>query len=104
MPSRILTKVSRLWKEERKILENSELCEVLVGELDGLSHPVVGFVRLADGIVVQDLATNVALPVRFLFILLGPPGNKDLYLDIGRAFATLMSDEVSICTYAYSLV
>ena len=104
MRSRIVTKVSRFWKEHRKILENSELCEVLVGELDVLTRPVVGFVRLADGIVIQDLATNVAIPVRFLFILLGPSGNKNLYLDIGRAFATLMSDEVSIYTYAYSVV
>lgn len=32
---------------------------------------------------------------RFLFILLGPKGKAKSYHEIGRAIATLMSDEVS---------
>ena len=95
MRSRLLRKVSKLLKEHRKILDNSELCEVLVGELDGLSRPIVGFVRLAEGIVIHHPGTNEMIPIRFLFIVLGPSGNKNLYTDIGQAFATLMSDEVS---------
>lgn len=33
-------------------------------------------------------------PNRFLFILLGPKGKAKSYHEIGRAIATLMSDEV----------
>lgn len=33
-------------------------------------------------------------PIRFLFILLGPKGKAKSYHEIGRAIATLMSDEV----------
>lgn len=32
--------------------------------------------------------------IRFLFILLGPKGKAKSYHEIGRAIATLMSDEV----------
>lgn len=40
--------------------------------------------------------TEVPIPTRFLFILLGPKGNHDRYHEVGRAIATLMADEV--CT------
>lgn len=36
--------------------------------------------------------------VRFLFILLGPKGKAKSYHEIGRAIATLMSDEVGVLT------
>lgn len=34
--------------------------------------------------------------IRFLFILLGPKGKAKSYHEIGRAIATLMSDEVGM--------
>ena len=77
----------------RKIPQGSEICDVLVGEMESISEPIVGFVRLAESFVLQEV-TDMPLPVRFLFVLFGPVGSKSLYLDIGRAFATLMSDEV----------
>ena len=40
--------------------------------------------------------TEVPVPTRFLFILLGPTGNQSQYHEIGRSIATLMSDEVII--------
>lgn len=38
--------------------------------------------------------TEVPVPTRFLFILLGPQGKPDRYHEIGRSLATVMSDEV----------
>ena len=85
--------VPDLWKMMRKIPQGSEICNVLVGEMESLAEPIVGFVRLAEGVVLQEV-TDMPLPVRFLFVLFGPIGSKRTYLDVGRAFATLMSDEV----------
>lgn len=36
----------------------------------------------------------LSFSIRFLFILLGPKGKAKSYHEIGRAIATLMSDEV----------
>ena len=85
--------VPDLWKIMRKIPQGSEICNVLVGEMESLADPIVGFVRLAESVVLQEV-TDMPLPIRFLFVLIGPVGSKSTYLDVGRAFATLMSDEV----------
>lgn len=42
--------------------------------------------------VLQPLLLSFS--IRFLFILLGPKGKAKSYHEIGRAIATLMSDEV----------
>lgn len=39
---------------------------------------------------------NIVFICRFLFILLGPKGKAKSYHEIGRAIATLMSDEVGL--------
>ena len=39
--------------------------------------------------------TEVPLPVRFIYLLLGPADGMLDYHEIGRAMATLMSDKVS---------
>uniref|UniRef100_A0A8C2AFP4 Anion exchange protein n=1 Tax=Cyprinus carpio TaxID=7962 RepID=A0A8C2AFP4_CYPCA len=66
---------------------------VLVGEVDFLDSPFVAFVRLQQSVMLGGL-TEVPVPTRFLFILLGPKGKAKSYHEIGRAIATLMSDEV----------
>jgi len=38
--------------------------------------------------------TEVPIPSRFVFILLGPPGSEDKCIEIGRSFSTVMVDEV----------
>ncbi|XP_035660550.1 electrogenic sodium bicarbonate cotransporter 1-like [Branchiostoma floridae] len=77
----------------RKIPEGSEASNVLVGEVDFLKHPIIAFVRLSHGLLLGDL-TEVPIPTRFLFFMLGPQGNQKQYHEVGRAIATLMSDEV----------
>jgi hypothetical protein len=77
----------------KKIPPGSEASNVLVGEVDFLSHPIIAFVRLANSQVLGDI-TEIPIPTRFLFILLGPKGNQERFHEIGRSIATLMSDEV----------
>lgn len=79
----------------KKLPPGSEASNVLVGEVDFLSHTIIAFVRLADAVLLGDL-TEVPIPTRFLFILLGPKGCQNRYHEIGRAIATLMADEVSM--------
>ena len=77
-----------------KIPEGAEATTVLVGTLDELSQPVLAFVRLAKGCPLN--ITEVSIPVRFLFVLLGPSSGEESYYEIGRSVATLMSDQASI--------
>ncbi|XP_069508769.1 anion exchange protein 4 isoform X2 [Ambystoma mexicanum] len=78
---------------KRKIPEGTEVANVLVGEVDFLDKPFIVFIRLRDAAVLGAL-TEVALPSRFLFILLGPKSKQRAYHEIGRAIATLLSDEL----------
>ena len=66
---------------------------MLVGTLDELEDSVLAFVRLAKGCDLN--ITEVSIPVRFLFVLLGPSSGEESYHEIGRSVATLMSDQVS---------
>ncbi|XP_078702374.1 electroneutral sodium bicarbonate exchanger 1-like isoform X9 [Branchiostoma floridae x Branchiostoma belcheri] len=77
----------------RKIPEGSEASNVLVGEVDFLKRPIIAFVRLSHSLLLGDI-TEVPIPTRFLFFMLGPQGNQKQYHEVGRAIATLMSDEV----------
>ncbi|XP_077555795.1 na[+]-driven anion exchanger 1 isoform X5 [Haemaphysalis longicornis] len=77
----------------KKIPPGAQASNILVGEVEFLERPVTAFVRLAAAVPLGDL-TEVPVPTRFLFILLGPQGNMVRYHEIGRAIAILMSDEV----------
>uniref|UniRef100_A0A673BX47 Anion exchange protein n=1 Tax=Sphaeramia orbicularis TaxID=375764 RepID=A0A673BX47_9TELE len=77
----------------KKLPRDAEASNVLVGEVDFLDAPFVAFVRLQQAVMLGAL-TEVPVPTRFLFILLGPKGKAKSYHEIGRAIATLMSDEI----------
>uniref|UniRef100_A0AAR2L1B1 Anion exchange protein n=1 Tax=Pygocentrus nattereri TaxID=42514 RepID=A0AAR2L1B1_PYGNA len=77
----------------RKIPPGAEASNVLVGEVDFLDRPIIAFVRLSPAILLSGL-TEVPVPTRFLFLLLGPFGKGSQYHEIGRSIATLMTDEV----------
>ncbi|XP_058472958.1 electrogenic sodium bicarbonate cotransporter 1-like isoform X1 [Solea solea] len=77
----------------KKLPRDAEASNVLVGEVDFLDAPFVAFVRLQNAVMLGAL-TEVPVPTRFLFVLLGPKGKAKSYHEIGRAIATLMSDEV----------
>ncbi|XP_016338402.1 sodium bicarbonate cotransporter 3-like isoform X1 [Sinocyclocheilus anshuiensis] len=77
----------------KKIPPGAEASNVLVGEVDFLEHPIIAFIRLSPAILLTGL-TEVPVPTRFLFLLLGPFGKGGQYHEIGRSIATLMTDEI----------
>ncbi|XP_038113082.1 electroneutral sodium bicarbonate exchanger 1 isoform X7 [Culex quinquefasciatus] len=77
----------------RKIPAGAEASNILVGEVDFLDKTLAAFLRLSSAAVMGDL-TEVPVPTRFIFVLLGPPGSHTSFHEIGRAMATLMSDEI----------
>ena len=78
----------------KKIPVGAQASNILVGEVDFLKQPIIAFVRLAKAILLSDL-TEVPVPSRFIFVMLGPQGHQSRYHEIGRSIATLMSDEVN---------
>uniref|UniRef100_A0A4W3JHL6 Anion exchange protein n=1 Tax=Callorhinchus milii TaxID=7868 RepID=A0A4W3JHL6_CALMI len=83
-------------KHELKLLEkipgNAEASVVLVGCVEFLEQPTMAFVRLQAAVELESVL-EVPVPVRFLFILLGPSTTTMDYHEIGRSISTLMSDK-----------
>ncbi|XP_043923523.1 anion exchange protein 2 isoform X2 [Protopterus annectens] len=83
-------------KHELKLLEkipdNAEATVVLVGAVEFLDQPTMAFVRLQEAVHLESVL-EVPVPVRFLFILLGPTTTNMDYHEIGRSISTLMSDK-----------
>ncbi|XP_021322676.1 sodium bicarbonate cotransporter 3 isoform X15 [Danio rerio] len=77
----------------KKIPPGAEASNVLVGEVDFLERPIIAFIRLSPAVLLTGL-TEVPVPTRFLFLLLGPFGKGAQYHEIGRSIATLMTDEI----------
>ncbi|XP_023191927.1 anion exchange protein 2-like isoform X1 [Xiphophorus maculatus] len=75
-----------------KLMERAEAAVVLVGSVGFLDRPVLAFVRLQEAVLL-DSVLEVSVPVRFLFLLLGPPTASLEYHQIGRSVSTLMSDQ-----------
>ena len=75
--------------------EGTEGAIVLVGSLDDISKPIAALARLAEAIEMPN-TIEISLPVRFIFILLTPSQNLNMDPhEIGRAFATVLSNPVS---------
>ncbi|XP_065646668.1 sodium bicarbonate cotransporter 3 isoform X3 [Hydra vulgaris] len=72
---------------------NAEASSILVGEVDYLLQPITAFIRLHNSTLIRDL-TEVSIPTRFLFIMLGPRLSYGNYHEIGRAISTLMSNDI----------
>ncbi|XP_033863742.2 anion exchange protein 3-like isoform X2 [Acipenser ruthenus] len=75
-----------------KIPEGAEATVVLVGCVDFLEQPAMAFVRLNEAVFLESVL-EVPVPVRFLFVLLGPSQSNIDYHEIGRSISTLMSDK-----------
>lgn len=64
-----------------------------IGVLDSLQKPVTAFVRLSDSMV-MDSSLESPIPVRFVFVLVGPSQSGVDYSESGRAMGALMADWV----------
>ncbi|XP_067084384.1 anion exchange protein 3 isoform X1 [Osmerus mordax] len=84
--------VARSMKLLAKIPKDAEATVVLVGCVDFLEQPAMAFVRLNEAVLLESVL-EVPVPVRFLFVLLGPNQSNLDYHEIGRSFSTLMSDK-----------
>ena len=82
----------------KRLPSNAEASNVLVGEVDFLEKPIAAFIRLSNSCVIGDL-TEVPIPTRFVFVMLGPAVSQGRYHEIGRAISTLMADDVGILQY-----
>ncbi|KAF3704422.1 Band 3 anion exchange protein Anion exchange protein 1 [Channa argus] len=80
-------------KEKKDEFDHVEASMVLVGTLDFLERPTVVFVRLKEAVVL-DSALEAPLPVRFVFVLVGPSMTDMDYHETGRAMAALMADKM----------
>ncbi|XP_041673493.1 solute carrier family 4 member 1a (Diego blood group) [Cheilinus undulatus] len=85
--------------KKRDSSDNMEASIVLSGALDILQKPVVAFVRLKDS-VVMDSSLESPVPVRFVFVLVGPSQSDINYSESGRAMGALMADWV-FCLEAF---
>uniref|UniRef100_A0A8C2DDR0 Anion exchange protein n=1 Tax=Cyprinus carpio TaxID=7962 RepID=A0A8C2DDR0_CYPCA len=65
---------------------------VFIGCVEFLEKPAMAFVRLNEAVLLESVL-EVPVPVRFLFVLLGPTQTNMDYHEIGRSFSTLMSDK-----------
>ncbi|KAF3846078.1 hypothetical protein F7725_003156 [Dissostichus mawsoni] len=83
----------------RDTSDNMEASIVLSGVVDILQKPVVGFVRLRDS-VVMDSSLESPVPVRFVFVLVGPSDCGIDYSESGRSMGALMADWV-FCLEAF---
>lgn len=69
------------------------ICDWLAGCVEFLEQPAMAFVRLNEAVLLESVL-EVPVPVRFLFVLLGPSQSNMDYHEIGRSISTLMSDKV----------
>ncbi|XP_068275070.1 band 3 anion transport protein isoform X2 [Nyctibius grandis] len=76
-----------------KVPEDAEATLVLVGCAAFLEQPTLAFMRLKAAVTL-DAVLDVPLPIRFLFVILGPDSPHVSYHEIGRAVATMMSERV----------
>uniref|UniRef100_A0AAQ4RDB2 Anion exchange protein n=1 Tax=Gasterosteus aculeatus aculeatus TaxID=481459 RepID=A0AAQ4RDB2_GASAC len=83
---------ARSMKLLAKIPKDAEAVIVLVGSVDFLEQPAMAFVRLNEAVLLESVL-EVPVPVRFIFVLLGPSQSNLDYHEIGRSFSTLMSDK-----------
>uniref|UniRef100_A0A673BST0 Anion exchange protein n=1 Tax=Sphaeramia orbicularis TaxID=375764 RepID=A0A673BST0_9TELE len=91
-PPTCLSRSKHEIKLMEKIPERAEATVVLVGSVSFLEQPSMAFVRLQEAVLLESVL-EVPVPVRFLFLLLGPPTANIDYHQIGRSISTLMSDK-----------
>ncbi|XP_035506973.2 anion exchange protein 3 isoform X1 [Scophthalmus maximus] len=92
LPSESHPLAARSMKLLAKIPKDAEAVIVLVGCVEFLEQPAMAFVRLDEATLLESVL-EVPVPVRFIFVLLGPTQSNMDYHEIGRSFATLMSDK-----------
>lgn len=76
------------------------ICETFLsvfesGALDFLESPTLVFMRLKESAELCS-ALEAPMPIRFVFLLVGPSSSDMDYHETGRAMAALLADKVSV--------
>lgn len=58
-------------------------------------------VRLENAVTIPELL-HAPIPIRFIFVILGPPLPDVDYHELGRSIATLMANDVCYSFFLYS--
>ncbi|XP_030591134.1 band 3 anion exchange protein-like [Archocentrus centrarchus] len=85
--------------KKRDTSDNIEASIVLSGALDLLHKPVLAFVRLSHSVVIESILES-SVPIRFVFVLVGPSSSGLNFSECGRTMGALMADWV-FCLEAY---
>ena len=85
---------------ENRLLHDTEVVNLLVGEVDWLTTPALGFFRLNKASLIEDWS-EVAQPTRFIVLYMQPASNtSSMHCDmIGRAFGALFTDQVLVTAF-----
>ncbi|XP_053309320.1 band 3 anion transport protein isoform X2 [Spea bombifrons] len=86
-------KVSEKGQLATRVPKGAEASVVLVGGASFLESPAVAFVRLKEAVHIESVI-EVSLPIRFLFIVLGPEKPSISYHDVGTAVSSMMAERV----------
>uniref|UniRef100_A0A8C5G118 Anion exchange protein n=1 Tax=Gouania willdenowi TaxID=441366 RepID=A0A8C5G118_GOUWI len=74
----------------KSLLQDSRYQDIT---LESLERPTIAFVRLKEATAL-DSALEAPMPVRFVFVLIGPSKMEIDYHETGRTMAALMADKV----------
>uniref|UniRef100_A0A8C5DFX2 Anion exchange protein n=1 Tax=Gouania willdenowi TaxID=441366 RepID=A0A8C5DFX2_GOUWI len=75
----------------KSLLQDSRYQDIRA--LESLERPTIAFVRLKEATAL-DSALEAPMPVRFVFVLIGPSKMEIDYHETGRTMAALMADKV----------
>ena len=79
----------------KNLPKSAESAQVFVGEIPSMQRVRFVMVRLASAAHMPEIV-EAGLPIRFAFVILGPPLTDGSYHELGRAISTLMSTKVGV--------
>ncbi|CAH1797120.1 unnamed protein product, partial [Owenia fusiformis] len=77
----------------KKIPSGALGATVLVAGVDFLEEPIAVFIRFSESRYVPEL-TEVDVPLKFAFVLLGPVDSQSAYKEVGRSMGTLFACKI----------
>jgi hypothetical protein len=90
------TKLKSNYNFMRKIPKDAEASNILIGEMNELDKCFLAFIRLEEASFLGDL-TEVPIPTRFLFVLLGPQVCSVLFVVYRRTSLYARDRDRKIC-------
>ncbi|TRY71812.1 hypothetical protein TCAL_05306 [Tigriopus californicus] len=76
----------------KKVPKGADACIVQVATVPFVTKIISFFARVGDPIILDDFC-EISCPVKFMGIIIGPPGSDPAIAEMGKALGTLMSDQ-----------